>query len=96
MQGTYIPHGYNKSKRILLVGEGDFSFTRSLLRLLGTGANLVATSYDSREVAHQKYASAADIEKELLASGVVVKYGVDATRLAACLHVGERQARPAY
>lgn len=88
-----LPHGYSKSQRVLLVGEGDFSFTRALTRLLGTGANLVATAFDSREVVHQKYAGAADIEEELLASGVVIKYAVDATRLAASLHVGKNRRK---
>ena len=47
VQSRRSPHGYAPGQRILLVGEGDFSFARALARLLGTAANLVATCYDT-------------------------------------------------
>ena len=37
-------------QRILLVGDGDFSFARALTVVLGSGANLVATAFDSRDL----------------------------------------------
>lgn len=39
---------YRSSDEILLVGEGDFSFSLCLARAFGTAKNMVATSLDSR------------------------------------------------
>lgn len=44
---------YSSCHRILLVGEGDFSFSLSLARAFGTAHNLVATSLDSQGRFHQ-------------------------------------------
>lgn len=38
---------YSSAQRILIVGDGDFSFSRALVTAFGSGANLVATSLDS-------------------------------------------------
>lgn len=38
---------YNSSQKILLVGEGDFSFAACLGKEFGSAANMVATSLDS-------------------------------------------------
>ncbi|KAF2679545.1 hypothetical protein K458DRAFT_407930 [Lentithecium fluviatile CBS 122367] len=67
---------------ILLVGEGDFSFTRSLAVEHGC-ANVTGTSFDTLEEVQQKYPSFGDIEEELgtLTPPVPLHYGVDATRL---------------
>ena len=47
MQGGGV-QGYDRSQRILLVGEGNLSMARALLRLFeGNGRNLVATTYDT-------------------------------------------------
>ena len=42
----WIQH-YSSSQKILLVGEGDFSFSACLARHFGSAANMVATSLDS-------------------------------------------------
>ncbi|KAJ0986949.1 hypothetical protein J5N97_005305 [Dioscorea zingiberensis] len=42
----WITH-YNSSQRILLVGEGDFSFSACLAKAFGSASNMVATSLDS-------------------------------------------------
>lgn len=39
---------YRSSHRILLVGEGDFSFSASLARAFGSAHNMVATCLDSK------------------------------------------------
>jgi len=52
--------------RTLLVGEGNFSFARALVRLFdGNGFGLTATAYDTREVCLEKYHDAADILQEV-------------------------------
>jgi hypothetical protein len=52
--------------RTLLVGEGNFSFTRALVRLFnGNGFGLTATSYDTREICLAKYTDAAEIIQEV-------------------------------
>lgn len=43
----YFTH-YSSSQRILLVGEGDFSFSACLARAFGSAKNMVATSLDSQ------------------------------------------------
>eukprot|EP00897_Mesotaenium_endlicherianum_P008883 jgi/Mesen1/8022/ME000426S07167 len=90
---SHVPAGYDLSKRTLLVGEGDFSFARALVRLLGTGSNLVATSFDSRLVVNEKYPEAESILEEVVAAGATVVFDVDATSLQTCLHVGKKRRR---
>ncbi|XP_058068185.1 heavy metal-associated isoprenylated plant protein 41-like [Magnolia sinica] len=43
----WIQH-YCSSHKILLVGEGDFSFSASLAKAFGSATNMVATSHDSK------------------------------------------------
>lgn len=47
MEEKTIKH-YGSSHRILLVGEGDFSFSACLARAFGSANNIVATSLDSK------------------------------------------------
>lgn len=65
---------------ILLLGEANFSFTRSLLRAPHnlSGHMICATSYDAREVCLKKYPDAAEILAEIEDKGVRVVFGVDA------------------
>ncbi|KAE8359151.1 hypothetical protein BDV27DRAFT_162905 [Aspergillus caelatus] len=62
-QRPIIPFGRND--RILLVGEGDFSFARSLVDQ-HCCKNVLATSYDSREVLYSKYPQAEHNVREIL------------------------------
>eukprot|EP00755_Sulcionema_specki_P006289 Sspe_Gene.35046::Locus_17002_Transcript_1_5_Confidence_0.286_Length_1827::g.35046::m.35046/K19307/BMT5; 25S rRNA (uracil2634-N3)-methyltransferase len=75
------PIQYNSSQTILVFGDGDFSWTRSLVgRLGGSAPNLVATTYDSFDVVSRKFGSAFDNIRWLSTSGQVhVCLGVDAT-----------------
>jgi len=49
MEEKNIKH-YSSYQKILLVGEGDFSFSLSLANTFGSASNMVATSLDSKGV----------------------------------------------
>ncbi|KAF8633593.1 hypothetical protein AX15_001386 [Amanita polypyramis BW_CC] len=88
---------FRTTDKVLLVGEGNFSFTRALVRLYqdeasgGSGGssasvfmpptNITATAYDSEEDCYAKYPGAKEIVEEVKESGVQVLFGVDATKL---------------
>src|SRR5262245_15141318 len=76
-----VPFGVHD--RVLLVGEGDFSFTRSLVIEHGC-ADVTATSYDSEEDVRSKYPSFEAIHKELteLTPPVPFHHGINAIKLA--------------
>ncbi|KAL8787876.1 MAG: hypothetical protein Q9195_007569 [Heterodermia aff. obscurata] len=72
---------FESSNSILLVGEGDFSFSHSLLTAHGC-TSLLATSYESRSSLVEKYPQAATFIADLEAEETVeVLYRVDATKL---------------
>jgi 25S rRNA (uracil2634-N3)-methyltransferase len=49
MEEKWIKH-YSNHHKILLVGEGDFSFALSLANAFGSASNMVATSRDSKGI----------------------------------------------
>ncbi|GLP94780.1 Rossmann-like fold-containing protein [Paraferrimonas sedimenticola] len=65
------------SWRVLTIGDGDLSFSRSLARM-GSVADLTASVYDSRESLLAKYAD--NGHSELESAGVPVLFGLDVTR----------------
>ena len=73
--------------RILLVGEGDFSFTHALVlhppEVLEhlPSSNVVATAYDTEDECYEKYPSAPAHVAALREKGATVLFGVDATKL---------------
>lgn len=72
---------FSPTDRILLVGEGDFSFAHSLLTVHKCSF-LIATSYDRASVIASKYAGATSHIRPLEAEeDCKVIYGVDATKL---------------
>ncbi|KAK9937414.1 hypothetical protein M0R45_014207 [Rubus argutus] len=73
---------YTSNQRILLVGEGDFSFALCLARAFGFATNMVATSLDSRELLMVKYSRAMSNVKELEARGCIVLHGLDVHRMS--------------
>jgi len=67
---------------ILLIGEGDFSFARSIVEHHGC-SNIAATSLDSKDEVLKKYSPQASSHTEYLDSeGQTVLYNIDATKLA--------------
>ncbi|KZM23658.1 25S rRNA (uracil(2634)-N(3))-methyltransferase [Ascochyta rabiei] len=77
------PVPFGAYDHILLVGEGDFSFTRSLVLDHGC-ANVTATSFDSETEVAEKYPSFTSTQQELsaLTPPVPLHHGIDATRLS--------------
>ncbi|CAB4305967.1 unnamed protein product [Prunus armeniaca] len=73
---------YSSRHRILLVGEGDFSFSLSLATHFGSARNMVATSLDSQEEIDSKYSNAIGNVRELEERGCIVIYGVDAKQMS--------------
>lgn len=73
---------------VLLIGEGDFSFAKSLVtQNFILPENLVATSYDSLDEVKQKYPGAEETLNQLESDGVRVVHEVDATDLPKTLHL---------
>ncbi|KAM1032312.1 hypothetical protein ACFX2I_035908 [Malus domestica] len=68
---------YSSSQKILLVGEGNFSFAASLATAFGSANNIVATSLDSKESFMGKYPDAVRTLKTLKGKGCVVLHEVD-------------------
>jgi len=78
---------FRPTDKILLIGEGNFSFARALvesaladLQFLPPN-NLTATSYDTEKQCYEKYPEAGSIISILRTKGVEVIFGVDGTRL---------------
>nr|XP_043621497.1 uncharacterized protein LOC122593190 [Erigeron canadensis] len=72
---------YSSDHRILLVGEGDFSFSRSLAMTFGDASNIVATSLDSCDVVIKKYKGAKTNLENLHSLGAQLLHEVDALQM---------------
>ncbi|KAF7337571.1 DUF2431 domain-containing protein [Mycena sanguinolenta] len=78
---------FRATDKILLIGEGNFSFARALVKDAPAelehlpAKNVTATAYDAEEECYDKYPEAAEIVQELRMAGVEVFFGVDATQL---------------
>ncbi|KAJ8754828.1 hypothetical protein K2173_015340 [Erythroxylum novogranatense] len=76
----WVKH-YSSDHRILLVGEGDFSFSLSLAVSFGSGSNIVATSRDTLGALIKKYKKVESNLETLKYLGASVLHGVDATQM---------------
>ncbi|KAH7930461.1 hypothetical protein BV22DRAFT_1028431 [Leucogyrophana mollusca] len=78
---------FKPTDKILLIGEGNFSFTRALLVDPPLSlehlppANVTATAYDSEDECYAKYPDAHAIVEALREKGVEILFGIDATKL---------------
>uniref|UniRef100_A0A7C9FB12 25S rRNA (uridine-N(3))-methyltransferase BMT5-like domain-containing protein n=1 Tax=Opuntia streptacantha TaxID=393608 RepID=A0A7C9FB12_OPUST len=91
LQGNISKHGsigpYTSIQRILLVGEGDFSFSASLAIAFGSASNMVATSLNSPDFLIRNYGGFPTNLSELETRGSIVLHGVDATKMAKHPHL---------
>jgi 25S rRNA (uracil2634-N3)-methyltransferase len=71
---------FASTDRILLIGDGDLSFARSLVEQ-HTCTNVTATVYESREELEGKYPNIGENVQVLEDKGANVVYGVDATKV---------------
>ncbi|WVY94448.1 hypothetical protein V8G54_033536 [Vigna mungo] len=76
----WVTH-YSSHHQILLVGEGDFSFSLSLARSFGSAANIVASSLNSYDNVTKMYKKAKSNLDELHKLGAFLLHGVDATKM---------------
>ncbi|KAL2495821.1 uncharacterized protein Fot_39578 [Forsythia ovata] len=88
-EGKWIKH-YNSYHRILLVGEGDFSFSASLAVAFGSASYMIATSLDSREFLKKNYKHAMSNIEKLRSRDCIVMHEIDATKLANHRFLGGR------
>ncbi|XP_022139690.1 heavy metal-associated isoprenylated plant protein 41-like [Momordica charantia] len=72
---------YCSNHEILLVGDGDFSFSLSLARSFGSASHIVATSLDSYYDVVRKYKKARSNLRTLKDLGATVLHGVDVTKM---------------
>ncbi|KAI8866593.1 hypothetical protein GQ42DRAFT_165406 [Ramicandelaber brevisporus] len=77
---------FNINDRILLIGEGNFSYAHSIARTLGSAKSITATCYDSEQDLITKYGESEDVQSHIAAFtalGGTILYNVDGTRLNA-------------
>lgn len=72
---------YSSNHQILLVGDGDFSFSLSLARSFGSASNIVATSLDPYDVVIKKYKEAKSNLESLKNLGASLLHRVNATTM---------------
>ncbi|OMJ15830.1 25S rRNA [Smittium culicis] len=72
---------YSAQDKILLIGEGNFSFAKSLAEKLGTGKNILATCLDSEKDLFTKYEDCQDIISRFKELGGTVMFSIDCAKL---------------
>ncbi|KAJ6800510.1 heavy metal-associated isoprenylated plant protein 41-like [Iris pallida] len=72
---------YSSLQHILLVGEGDFSFSLSLANAFASASSMVSTSLDSYDTVLEKYSKAKSNLESLKKLGATVLHEVDATKM---------------
>ncbi|XP_024200089.1 uncharacterized protein At4g26485 [Rosa chinensis] len=72
---------YSSSQKILLVGEGDFSFAACLATAFDSAANIVATSLNSRGYLRGSFSSESDKSQILAHKNLVKGYFMSAHQM---------------
>ncbi|XP_024006072.1 heavy metal-associated isoprenylated plant protein 41 [Eutrema salsugineum] len=87
---VWVTH-YSSNQQILLVGEGDFSFSCCLATRFGSASNICASSLDSYDDVVRKYKKARSNLETLKRLGAILLHGVDATKLQFHRHLHFRR-----
>ncbi|KAG7402184.1 E3 ubiquitin-protein ligase bre1 [Phytophthora boehmeriae] len=74
---------YAAQDDVLVLGDGDFSFSRGLAKHRGSGRGLLATSFDSESQVRNKYSNAEECINAVRSAHGLVLHDVDATKLLA-------------
>ncbi|POO03691.1 S-adenosyl-L-methionine-dependent methyltransferase [Trema orientale] len=74
----WVKH-YSSNHQILVVGDGDFSFSLSLARSFGSASNILPTSLDPFDVVTKKYKKAKSNLENLRKLGTTPLHDVNAT-----------------
>ncbi|KAK8937613.1 hypothetical protein KSP40_PGU013436 [Platanthera guangdongensis] len=72
---------YASCHLILLVGDGDFSFSLSLANTFGSAINIIATSLDSKAKLFKRYQNARKNLRRLEQMGATIIHEVDARQM---------------
>ncbi|GMF19219.1 unnamed protein product [Phytophthora lilii] len=72
---------YAAEDDVLVLGDGDFSFSRGLVKHRGTGRGVLATSFDSESQVRSKYPNAQECIAAVRSAHGLVLHDVDATKL---------------
>lgn len=79
---------FNLNDRIMLIGEGDFSYAISIINQnMIKPENLIATSFDSYDEVCKKYSTSKENIELLLSLGVIIYHEIDATNLSKSLGI---------
>ncbi|KAM7509073.1 hypothetical protein LguiA_019526 [Lonicera macranthoides] len=73
---------YSSCQRILLVGEGDFSFSLCLAKAFGSARNMIATTIDTQRDLVNKYGNGIENMREIEERGGLVLCGIDAKTMS--------------
>ncbi|RLP64264.1 hypothetical protein L150_03007 [Candida albicans Ca529L] len=89
-----MPFNKDGNDKVLLIGEGDFSFAKSLiLQNFIQPENLIATSFDSFEQLINKYENVNEIIEELKNMGVIIMHEIDGTNLLKSLKLNPNKLK---
>ncbi|XP_072011847.1 ferredoxin-fold anticodon-binding domain-containing protein 1 [Engystomops pustulosus] len=78
-----------KTFTLLLVGEGNFSFSASLCDNSHQHHHITATCYESEDIVRKQPPAWSNVQ-HLRSKGAVVHFGVDATKLHACAFLTDK------
>nr|GMC49787.1 heavy metal-associated isoprenylated plant protein 41-like [Ipomoea batatas] len=80
LEERWLMH-YSSLHQILVVGDGDFSFSLCLANSFGSASNILASSHDSYDTVTKKYKNAKSNIEKLWHLGATIFHKVDATKM---------------
>lgn len=81
--------GFKSGMKVLMVGDGDFSFSVAVARIVNTKPEsqqrVIATSYEAEDTLRKCYPDFDEMVEELKSRGVTIAYQIDATNIESTL-----------